>query len=157
MIFQKNAKSGQFFTFSVFHFWHLHFCRLSNDILYYYILYIIYNNKNNNWIITTSLSIHPHPSSQPGKSSVFHNVDKVKCQKWKSEKLKKCRCCIFQFPTCGKLQFLYNSFQFFKHWKELDNFYKLYPNFSKYRRDGSFCVRATSLSSASLPALMPQS
>ena len=86
-----RKKSGQFFTFSVFHFWHLHFRRLSNDKLYYYILYIIYNNKNNNWIITTSLSIHPHPSPQPGKSSVFHNVDKVKCQKWKSEKLKKSR------------------------------------------------------------------
>ena len=31
-------------------------------------------------------------------------------------------------------------FQSGKNWKELDNFYKLYPNFSKYRRDGSFCV-----------------
>ena len=69
IIFSEN---GSFFTFSLFHFWHLHFRKLLNGKLYYYILYIIYNNN--------------HTVIQKTKKS---NVKSEKLKNWKSSILKR--------------------------------------------------------------------
>ena len=90
ILWASNSVGGFLFFlwFSVFHFWHLHFRRLSNRKLYYYIICIIYNNKNNNSIITTSPSIHPphHPDKSCFQFFITKNpnVKSEKVKNWKS-------------------------------------------------------------------------
>ena len=68
------SKKVGFFTFSVFHFWHLCF---SINQIWYYIIYIYFNIYK--FKITYYLFTLHH----------FKIISKPKCQKWKSEKLKK--------------------------------------------------------------------
>ena len=75
------SKKCHFFTFSLFHFWHLCFLIPKNTCYRIYIYYNIYK-------FNISYNIKMIYFLSPTLFSLLIPTPKPKCQKWKSEKLK---------------------------------------------------------------------